>query len=55
MVAVAYQGERSAYSEEAVYSYFGSDVTAVPCKTIREVFNNTEARTVDYGVVPVEN
>ncbi len=55
MLAVAYQGERGAYSEEAVYTHFGPDVKAVPCRTIREVFNNTEARTVDYGVVPVEN
>ncbi|MCS6769361.1 MAG: prephenate dehydratase [Candidatus Caldarchaeum sp.] len=52
---VAFQGERGAYSEEAIVSFFGEAVNAVPCKTIREVFKNTEARVVDYGVVPVEN
>ncbi|MEM3032021.1 MAG: prephenate dehydratase [Nitrososphaerota archaeon] len=55
MVAVAFQGERGAYSEEAIHTHFGPDVETVPCKTIREVFNRTEAKTVDYGVVPVEN
>ncbi|GBC69416.1 P-protein [archaeon HR01] len=55
MVVVAFQGERGAYSEEAIHTYFGLDVEALPCKTIREVFNNTEAGRTDYGVVPVEN
>jgi len=54
-IKVAFQGEKGAYSEEAVISYFGEDVEVIPCRTIREVFNKTEARVVDYGVVPVEN
>lgn len=52
---MAFQGERGAYSEEAIFSYFGEDVETYPCKTIREVFKNVEARVVDQGVVPVEN
>ncbi|MEM4410929.1 MAG: prephenate dehydratase [Candidatus Caldarchaeum sp.] len=52
---VAFQGEKGAYSEEAVISYFGDKAELFPCKTIREVFKNTEALVVDFGVVPVEN
>ncbi|MEM0383820.1 MAG: prephenate dehydratase [Candidatus Caldarchaeum sp.] len=53
--SVAFQGERGAYSEEAIVSFFGEEAETVPCKTIRDVFKYTEARVVDYGVVPVEN
>jgi len=53
-IKVASQCEKGAYSEETVISYFREDVEVIPCKTIREVFNKTEARMVDYGVVPVE-
>lgn len=52
---MAFQGEKGAYSEEAIFSYFGDDVETVPCKTIREVFKYVEAKVVDHGVVPVEN
>jgi len=54
-VKVGFQGERGAYSEEAVRTYFGEDVEVLPFKTIRDVFKNTEAGVIDYGVVPVEN
>jgi prephenate dehydratase len=54
-VKVGFQGERGAYSEEAVRTYFGGDVEVFPCKTIRDVFKNTEAGVIDYGVVPIEN
>ncbi len=52
---VAFQGEKGAYSEEAILHFFGSEVQTLPCRSIREVFKNCEARVVDYGVVPVEN
>ena len=52
---VAFQGEHGAYSESAVYSYFGRSVEVLPCKTFREVFDKVERKEVDYGVVPVEN
>jgi len=53
-IKVVFKGGKGAYSEEAVISYFGEDVEVIPCKTIREVFNKTESRMVDCGVVPVE-
>ncbi|HUI00941.1 MAG TPA: prephenate dehydratase [Nitrososphaerales archaeon] len=54
-LAIAFQGEHGAYSEEAIFKHFGRDVKTVPAGTIHEVFNLTEAGAVDLGVVPVEN
>ncbi len=54
-LAIGFQGEHGAYSEEAIYKQFGRDVKTVPSATIHEVFNLTEAGAVDLGVVPVEN
>lgn len=54
-VKVAFQGERGAYSENAVYAFFGETAGVKPCKDLTEVFeivNNEEAK---YGVVPIEN
>lgn len=52
---VAFQGERGAYSESAVYAFFGKDVDVEPCKDFRAVFENVKNKKVNYGVVPVEN
>jgi chorismate mutase / prephenate dehydratase len=52
---IAFQGELGAYSEMAVYDFFGQDVEVKPCKSFDEVFENVKADTVDYGVVPIEN
>lgn len=52
---VAFQGEEGAYSEEAVYQFFGDAVEVVPCKSLSDVFRAVEERRVDCGLVPVEN
>lgn len=52
---VAFQGERGAYSEEAVIRFFGEKAEPQPRKTISSVFMSVEAGEVDAGVVPVEN
>ncbi len=52
---IAFQGELGAYSEMAVYDFFGQNVEVKPCKSFDEVFENVKAGTVDYGVVPIEN
>lgn len=52
---VAFQGEVGAYSEEAIYQFFGDLVETVPCKTLTDVFMTVEKGHVDLGLVPVEN
>jgi len=52
---IAFQGEPGAYSESAVYQFFGSKVQAKPCRDFRDVFENVKLKTVTAGVVPVEN
>jgi chorismate mutase/prephenate dehydratase len=52
---VTYQGETGAYSEMAVYKFFGSQVEPVPCKDFRDVFESVKTGAVPHGVVPIEN
>ena len=52
---VAFQGERGAYSESAVYSFFGDAAEVKPCRDLTEVFENVDKQEVPVGVVPVEN
>ena len=52
---VAFQGELGAYSEMAVYSFFGQSVEVKPCKSFDDVFETVKAGEVNFGVVPIEN
>ncbi|MFZ9406934.1 MAG: prephenate dehydratase [Burkholderiaceae bacterium] len=52
---IGYLGPVGTFSEQAVIAQFGQGVEAVPCVSFDEVFRATEAGTVDFGVVPVEN
>jgi len=54
-IKVAYQGEPGAYSESAVYSYFGDSADPVPCRSFADVFRMVEMDEVSYGIVPIEN
>jgi prephenate dehydratase len=51
---VAFQGERGAYSEDAVLSLY-PDAEPRPYRTLTEVFEAVESATVERAVVPVEN
>lgn len=51
---VAFQGERGAYSEDAVLSLY-PDAEPRPCRTLAEVFELVEGGAVERGVAPVEN
>ena len=55
MKTVAFQGERGAYSENAVYQFFGSTVEVKPCRDFRDVFESVKKQEAQAGVVPVEN
>jgi chorismate mutase/prephenate dehydratase len=52
---ITYQGEPGAYSEMAVYKFFGRKIEPVPCKDFRDVFESVKTGAVPNGVVPIEN
>lgn len=57
-MAVAFQGVRGAYSEEAAgLAVPGDDDTVrpVPCPRFPDVFDAVSAGDVDLGIVPIEN
>ena len=51
---VAFQGEPGAYSEQAVYAYFGN-VEAVPCVSFDLVFESVSLGQCQKGMIPIEN
>jgi prephenate dehydratase len=53
-VAVAFQGERGAYSEIAAHKHFPA-ANLVPFRSFQDVFDSIKSGSVDYAVVPVEN
>lgn len=55
MPTVAFQGELGAFSEEAVYRFFGPDATPVPRRSFPEVGEAVAAGSVDFGLLPIEN
>lgn len=55
MTSVAFQGERGAYSEEAIRLHFGNDVQTIPCRAFEHIFEAVENGTATFGAVPVEN
>jgi chorismate mutase / prephenate dehydratase len=54
-VKVAFQGEKGAYSESAVYKFFGESVDVKPCRDLTEAFESVDKQDSKFGVVPVEN
>jgi prephenate dehydratase len=52
---VAFQGERGAFSETAAKKYFGAVVSVSPSFSFEEVFAKVKSKTVDYGIIPIEN
>ncbi len=52
---VAYQGERGAYSEDAVVQVFGAGAAPLPCLEFQDAFEAVDAGRASHAVVPVEN
>ena len=52
---IAFLGPIGTFSEQALFAHFGSQVDAIACSSIDEVFRATQANACDFGVVPVEN
>jgi prephenate dehydratase len=51
---VSFQGEAGAYSEQAVFGYFGS-VETVPCETFDAAFESVVSGESDSALIPIEN
>ena len=52
---VAFQGELGAYSESAVYKFFGPETQVKPYRDFKDVFGTVEKQETQFGVIPVEN
>jgi prephenate dehydratase len=51
---VSFQGESGAYSEQAVFNYYGS-VETVPCESFDVMFDSVMAGKSDAALAPIEN
>jgi prephenate dehydratase len=51
---VAFQGEPGAYSEQAVFNYFG-EVETQPSESFDVVFDAVVSGTCEAGLIPIEN
>lgn len=54
-IVVAFQGERGAYSEQAVRRHFGNGVTALACHSFVDIFEAIHRGQARHGMLPVEN
>ena len=51
---VAFQGEAGAFSEQAVFEYFGS-VESISCESFEAVFDAINSGKCEAGIIPIEN
>ena len=51
---VAFQGEPGAYSEQAIFDYFG-EIKTLPCETFDDVFAAVTSGACESGLIPIEN
>lgn len=51
---IAFQGEPGAYSEQAVFNYFGG-VETLPCESFDVVFDSVVSGVCDAGLIAIEN
>jgi prephenate dehydratase len=51
---IAFQGEPGAYSEQAVFGYFGS-VETEPCESFDKVFEAVASGRAESALIPIEN
>ena len=52
---VAYLGPEGTFTQSAVLKHFGHSVRALSLSSLDEVFQEVQAGSADFGVVPVEN
>lgn len=54
-IRVVYQGAPGAYSQAAMFQYFGEDVNCVHVDTFKDALSCIEEGSADYAVLPIEN
>ncbi len=52
---VAFQGERGAFSQEAIRKMLGEHAQVVPCQRFEELFTRLRDKSVTAAMVPIEN
>ena len=52
---IGFQGERGAFSERAIYSYFQQSVEPVAFHSFKNIFDAILKNEIDYGIIPIEN
>ena len=52
---VSFQGEKGAFSENALFRYFPEETESVPLPQFRDVFNSVLEGKTAYGIIPLEN
>jgi prephenate dehydratase len=55
MPIVAFQGITGAYSESAIFQFFGPDTKTVACRSLEGIFEVVETGRAHLGIIPVEN
>lgn len=55
MPTVAFQGVRGAYSESAIFQFFGAKAKTLSCQSLEGIFEAVESGQADRGLMPVEN
>jgi prephenate dehydratase len=55
MPIVAFQGVAGAYSESAIYQFFGPETQTLACRSLEGIFEAVETGRADLGMLPVEN
>lgn len=53
-MVVAFQGEPGAYSEQAIFGFFGR-VETFPCESFEDIFSEVGAGRSEFGLIPIEN
>jgi prephenate dehydratase len=54
-VKVSFQGEPGAYSEQAVFNCYGSEVETLPCESFDVMFDSVMSGQSDFALAPIEN
>ena len=54
-LVVAFQGERGAFSENAIHRHFAEEVKTLPMPEFKDVFDSVLEGKARFGLVPIEN